>query len=93
LEGRREFVSDEGFGRRAGTFVILVGALLLILFAASDAAGDADYLLFCGAVLLLIIGWLMRISGRSAEAPPNSGRFSIFRGTPKDKKEKSEDKS
>lgn len=74
---------DDDFIARVGTFFILVGVGLIILFSASviplfspqskdlQIAAKFDYLFW--AIVLLGIGTLMR---RKAAPPPPSGRFS-----------------
>jgi hypothetical protein len=61
---------------RVGTFFILIGFYLLVLFIASDFAQmtDFDYLFL--AVLAIGIGWVLQ---RRRQPPPPSGRFSSLR--------------
>ncbi|MGC8856900.1 MAG: hypothetical protein ACP5QU_08880 [Anaerolineae bacterium] len=61
---------------RVGTFFILIGFYLLVLFIASDFAKmtDFDYLFL--AVLAMGIGWVLQ---RRRPPPPPAGRFSSLR--------------
>jgi hypothetical protein len=61
---------------RIGTFLILIGIGLVILFAASEGSGHANFDYLFWAVLSLTVGILLR--GRKAPAPP-SGRFGSLR--------------
>jgi hypothetical protein len=53
------------FLSRIGTFLLLIGIGLILLFIASDASAGitgkrADYGLLCGSVLLFVLGYLFR---------------------------------
>ncbi len=61
---------------RIGTFFILIGAGIFILFIASDAAGKTNFDYLCAAVLCVTIGILFR---RRRPPRPPSGRFSYVR--------------
>jgi hypothetical protein len=61
---------------RIGTFLILIGIGIIILFAASDYSGQANFDYLFWAVLSLTVGILLR--GRKAPAPP-SRRFGSLR--------------
>lgn len=61
---------------RIGTFFLLIGTGILILFMASDYAGKANFDYLFWAVLSITIGWMMR---RRKPPPPPSGRFSYLR--------------
>jgi hypothetical protein len=77
-----------GLGRRLGSFLLLLGVIGLILFAVSDISGKAYYVMFCGGALLLLAGGFLLIRARSRDEPQDSGRFSVLRGSPREKKEK-----
>jgi hypothetical protein len=75
---------------RVGTFFLLVGLGLVILFILSDAVRQTAFNYFCWGAILLTIGFLFRAQYKRS-APPSSGRFSIFKRfkrTPKEDKGK-----
>lgn len=61
---------------RLGTFLILIGIGIIILFAASDYSGQPNFDYLFWAVLSLTLGMVLR--GRKAPVPP-SGRFGSLR--------------
>jgi hypothetical protein len=61
---------------RVGTFFILIGVGIFILFVASDSANQTNFDYLFWAVLSVTIGILLR---RRKPAPPPSGRFSYLR--------------
>jgi hypothetical protein len=61
---------------RIGTFFILIGVGIFILFVASDYANQTNFDYLFWAVLSITIGILFR--RRKPPSPP-SGRFSYFR--------------
>jgi MYXO-CTERM domain-containing protein len=66
---------------RIGTFCILIGVGILILFIASDSAGAANFDYLFWALLSVIVGLFLR---RRRESPPPAGRFGFlqrFRGS------------
>jgi uncharacterized membrane protein HdeD (DUF308 family) len=74
---------------RVGTFFLLVGIGLVILFVLSEAAQTTTFEYFCWGMILLVVGFLFRAQYRKA-APPPSGRFSILQ---KLKRKPKEDKA
>jgi hypothetical protein len=62
---------------RVGTFFLLVGIGLLILFILSEAAHQAMLSYFCWSTILLVIGFLFR--GQYKRSIPPSERFSLLR--------------
>ncbi len=80
---------DEGFILRIGTFFIVIGTGIFILFLASDYAQKTDFDYLFWAVLTITIGILIR---RRKPPPPPSGRFSyikkMFEKKPKEEKKK-----
>jgi uncharacterized membrane protein YccC len=62
---------------RVGTFFLLVGTGLVILFVLSESARQTVFGYFCWGMILLMFGFIFRARYRRA-APPSSGRFSIF---------------
>jgi hypothetical protein len=77
----------EGFGKRAGTFFIVLGVFLVALFISSDAVKAPYYPLICSGAILLGLGWFLRVRNREPEEAKPSGRFRIFSGKPKTDKE------
>jgi hypothetical protein len=77
----REFIT------RIGTFLILIGIGILILFLASDSAGAANFDYLFWAMLCVIAGFFLR---RHREPPAPPDRFSVLRrlrGTGRGRKE------
>lgn len=72
MQGKGLFFMFSEFIVRIGTFLILIGIGIVILFAASDHSGQANFDYLFWAVLALTAGILLR--RRKAPAPP-SGRF------------------
>jgi hypothetical protein len=83
--------APQGFDRkeivhRIGTFFLLVGIGLFIIFMASDAAQNVSFGYLCWSLILVIIGFVFR--GQFKRSAPSSGRFSLVkRLMPKAKKE------
>jgi len=78
----REFLA------RMGTFFVLIGIGILILFIASDNAGAANFDYLFWALISIVLGFFLR--GRREPAAP-SGRFSSlrkFRGPERGRKER-----
>jgi hypothetical protein len=72
---------------RVGTFFLLVGTGLVVIFILSDAAQEPAFNYFCWGTILLTIGLMFRAQYK--KTIPQSGRFSIFKRLkpkPKDKK-------
>ena len=61
---------------RIGTFFLLIGTFLMILFLASDMVDKTDFDYFLVALMVLAAGWMMK---RKKAPQPPSGRFSYFR--------------
>jgi len=77
---RKEFIS------RVGTFFVLIGIGMLILFLLSEQAGGTNFDYFCWSTILFVIGFVLR-SQYKRPAGPAHGRFSIFQKIKRDKKE------
>ena len=83
--------APEGFDRkeflhRIGTFFLLLGIGLLVLFMASEAAKQVAFEYFCWSLILMIFGFIFRGQFKRKMTP--SGRFSLVkRLMPKAKKE------
>lgn len=74
---------------RVGTFFLIVGAGLVILFILSEAAQQTAIGYFCWGTILLVIGFAFRAQYK--RTIPQSGRFSIFKKLkpkPKEAKDK-----
>ena len=75
---------------RVGTFFLLVGIGLVLLFIFSDAVRQTAFDYFCWGAILLTVGFVFRAQYKKS-APPPSGRFSFikrFKRKPKDDKGK-----
>jgi len=83
--------APQGFDRkevlhRIGTFFLLVGIGLFVIFMASDATQNLSLSYLCWSLILVIIGFVFRGQFKKSVAP--SGRFSLVkRLMPKAKKE------
>jgi len=76
------------FLARIGTFFILVGIGILVLFVASDGAGSANFDYLFWAMLSVLLGFILR--GRRSRPEP-ADRFSMLRrlrGPGRDHKER-----
>ncbi|HEX2698506.1 MAG TPA: hypothetical protein VHM28_12420 [Anaerolineales bacterium] len=65
----------EGFVLRIGTFFLVIGVGIFILFIASNYAHQANFDYLCAAVTSVTIGILIR---RRKAPPPPSGRFALW---------------
>ena len=74
---------------RMGTFFLVMGVGIFILFIASDLAKQADFDYFFMAILLIGIGWVFR---RKKAPPPSAGRFSYIKNMRENAKKKREEK-
>jgi hypothetical protein len=63
---------------RVGTFFLLVGVGLVVLFLLSEAAGQPNFEYFCLATVILVIGFMFRAQYKRAIQP--SGRFRLIKG-------------
>jgi len=61
---------------RIGTFFIMVGIGLMVLFASSELAGSVRFEFFVYSLGALIAGFILR---RRRAPPPESGRFRTAR--------------
>jgi hypothetical protein len=74
---------------RVGTFFLVMGGGIFILFVASDLAQQADFDYLFVAALLMGIGWVFR---RGKAAPPSAGRFAWWRNRREEAKKKKQAK-
>jgi hypothetical protein len=76
---------------RIGTFFLLLGIGFFLLFLISEAAQQAVLNFFCGSLVFLILGFILRAQVKRAVKP--SGRFGILkRMTPKSKQDQGKKK-
>jgi hypothetical protein len=76
---------------RVGTFFLLVGIGLVVLFLFSEAAQQASFGYFCWGTILLVIGFMFRAQYRRSIQP--SERFRIIKMLlPKSKEDKGKKK-
>jgi len=71
---------------RMGTFFMVMGGGVFLLFVTSDIADKANFDYFFISLILTALGWFFR---RKKPAPPPAGRFEAFkkwRETSKSKK-------
>ena len=78
----------EEFIIRIGTFFVVIGIGIFILFIASDYAKQIDFDYLFWAIVAIAVGMILR---RRKPPPPPSGRFSAWHkwreGSKKNKKE------
>ncbi|MDP3185453.1 MAG: hypothetical protein Q8M58_09310 [Anaerolineales bacterium] len=77
------------FTPRIGTFLILVGIGLLLVFIGSYLASTPHFGYLFGSLIVLVFGVLLR---RRAKPRPRSGRFRVVRGIYDKSKERREQK-
>ena len=78
-----------GFVPRIGTFFILVGIGVMLVFIGSGLAKAPHYSYFFSSLIILVLGILLR---RRAKPRPSSGRFRAIRGIYDKSKERREQK-
>jgi len=81
--------NDDPIIVRVGTFFVLMGVGLFILFVISDLADMADFDYFFLAAFLMAIGWVLR---RGKTPPPSAGRFEWWGKTREEAKRKKQEK-
>jgi hypothetical protein len=74
---------------RLGTFLILIGLVLLILFAGSVISKDAKSSYLLVAIVALLVGLLLQ---RNKPASNDSGRFNAIRRASAASRQRREDK-
>jgi hypothetical protein len=70
---------------RVGTFFLLVGIGLIILFILSDVVRQTAFNYLCVGAILLTVGFLFRAQYK--RAMPSSGRFSLLQRLKRPSKE------
>jgi cadmium resistance protein CadD (predicted permease) len=73
---------------RLGTFLVLVGLALLILFVVSYVSGETSMKFLGGALVTLVLGFLMQRNHESAD----SGRFKTIRRVSEHNRQRREEK-
>lgn len=68
-------------GSKVGTFFLMLGAGLLLLFVLSDRAGTPDYPMLLYGAASLGFGILLKVRFRPAPPPP-ANRFNLFKKKP-----------
>jgi len=82
--------NEDSFIVRVGTFLMIMGGGVFILFVISDIADQVDFNYLFVALLLIFIGWNFR--RKKAPSPP-TGRFASIRNLRKNAKNKRAEKS
>jgi hypothetical protein len=74
---------------RIGTFFLLIGTFLFIMFLGSDMANKTNFDYFFLALGVILVGWMMR---KKKAPPPPSGRFGSIRKMREEAKKRQEEK-
>ncbi|MBK7451504.1 MAG: hypothetical protein IPJ47_19695 [Anaerolineales bacterium] len=69
--------NDDPIEVRMGTFFVVMGGGVFLLFIMSDVADKVDFDYFFVAMILFAVGYYFR---RKKAPPPPSGRFTWFKG-------------
>lgn len=75
--GEPESFSRRETIHRIGTFFLILGIGLFLLFMLSESSGSTTFEYFCGSTLLITIGFIFRAQYK--KSGPASGRFGIFK--------------
>ncbi|GJQ36090.1 MAG: hypothetical protein JETCAE01_21000 [Anaerolineaceae bacterium] len=70
--------NDDPIEVRVGTFFVVMGMGIFLLFVVSDVADMVEFDYFFVSVVLLAIGYYFR---RKKAPPPPANRFAWFKGT------------
>lgn len=62
---------------RIGTFFLMIGFGLLLIFLLSEAAGETTFQFFCVSIVLIIVGFLFRAQYKRSVT--SSGRFGVIK--------------
>jgi|CXWL01.1.fsa_nt_gi flagellar biosynthesis component FlhA len=81
--------SDDSTVVRMGTFFLVMGGGVFVLFVISDLAEQVDFDYLFISVLLFFIGWYFR---RGKAPPPSAGRFSMINKSRDDARKRKEEK-
>ncbi len=74
---------------RVGTFFLVMGIAVFLLFVTSDLADKVDFDYLFISVLLIFIGWYFR---RGKAPPPSAGRFSYVNKSREDARNRKAEK-
>jgi hypothetical protein len=74
---------------RMGTFFLVMGVGVFILFVVSDLADKVDFDFLFISVLLIFLGFVFR---RGKAPPPSAGRFSLVNKTRDDARKRKEER-
>jgi hypothetical protein len=69
--------NDDPIEVRMGTFFVVIGGGVFLLFVLSDVADKVDFDYFFISLILFAVGYYFR---RTKAPPPPSGRFAWFKG-------------
>jgi len=75
---------------RVGTFFLLIGTFLFIIFVASDMTDQTDFDFFFLSLIAIVSGWLMRKKKKPALP---SGRFGFYKKMRENARKKAEEKN
>ncbi|MGE5376693.1 MAG: hypothetical protein ACM3XO_16675 [Bacteroidota bacterium] len=79
--------SHREFIYRVGTFFLMLGLGLVLLFILTEQSGNAMFSYFCWGTILLVIGFIFR--NQYKKSFPPSDRFSLLKKlSPKSKQDK-----
>ena len=81
--------SDDSTVVRMGTFFLVMGAGVFVLFVISDLAEEVDFDYLFISALLFFIGWYFR---RGKAPPPSAGRFSMINKSRDDARKRREER-
>ena len=82
--------SDDSTVVRMGTFFLVMGGGVFVLFVISDLAEEVDFDYLFISVLLFFIGWYFR---RGKAPPPSAGRFSMINKSRDEARKRRDEKS
>jgi hypothetical protein len=75
--GEPENYNPKEIIHRIGTFFLLVGIGLFVIFMLSESSNQPQFNYFCGSMTLVTLGFLFRAQYKKTTVP--SGRFSIIK--------------
>ena len=81
--------SDDSTVVRMGTFFLVMGGGVFVLFVISDLAEEVDFDYLFISALLFLIGWYFR---RGKAPPPSAGRFSMINKSRDDARKRREER-
>lgn len=83
--GEPEQYNSKEIIHRVGTFFLIIGIGLLLIFLLSEAGGETAFQYFCGSILLIVMGFLFRAQYKRSVTP--SGRFGVIKRLKRNKDE------